>query len=214
MAALLLPSLASAATVLWYKGDADGSNAYFNTVSGGFDGATYDNFMVPAGGWNVSAVFSDNGVPTGTDIAAFTTANWSIRTGMGVGNGGTVLYSGTASPAVWTLTGRAPISAFTEYQVTVSGLSSIVLTPGIYWLNVQPIASSAYNTLTVGANAISTPFVSDPLAVYYSVSSGLNYNGLSHGFSMGVTGTVAPEPATFGLLGLGALLLAARRRRA
>ena len=87
---------------LWYNGDFNDVNGLSNelntSLGSGEFGSTYDNFIVTdSGGWNVTAVFSDDLTNTG-----ITGANWEIRQGVSVGNGGTLIASGTTNTPVVT----------------------------------------------------------------------------------------------------------------
>jgi hypothetical protein len=220
------------AQVLWYNGDFDGRNGGANQ-DGGQLGAgeyshIYDNFTGPGSGqtWNVTGLFSDNLMAAGLNTA-ITSASWDIRTGVSEGNGGTVVASGT-NAAVVTATGRSGFGLL-EYQVTVSGLSLSLpaLGSGFYFLNVSPIVPAnvtgqSFQSTTSGANAVGTPPGNDGNSWWNSNLFGVNFTSTTAIFgsgtwdvSGGVIGTVVPEPATWALLtcGVGALLIAARRRR-
>jgi hypothetical protein len=113
-------------------------------------------------------------------------------------------------------------------MVEVTGLN--VLLPMLpsgqhYWLNVTPVGSGSggsFNSTTSGTNCVGTPCGNDDNAFFNSTyfgayfTSTLNVCSDCHDFSNGVIGTVVPEPTTVALLtcGMGALLIALRRRRA
>jgi len=210
---------ASAAT-LWYNGDFDGINGLANeknTIVS--QAAVYDDFNVTGPGWNVNAVFSDNLMTAGEPIVG---ADWEIRTGISEGNPGSVVAFGLNAPVTVTATGRSGFG-YIEYMVQVNGLN-VNLTPGTYWLNVTPIDSGSgrsFNSTTMGANCVGTPCGNNQNAFFNSTYFGYFFSntanlGQPYDFSNGVIGTVVPEPATVALLtcGLGALLIAVRRRRA
>jgi hypothetical protein len=201
MAGVVTPSRAD---TLWYNGDFDGVNSYINQNNAQFDQVLYNQFNVPAGGWVIGGVFSNdifiNGPP------ASTTATWEIRSGMN-STGGTLVASGDAA-ATLTPTGFAPFG-FPEQTVLVSGLN-VSLAPGTYWLAVYPDDTNGGNAgidTTSGANAIGTPAGTGD--VFFTTNQA-NFGDLgSFGFdgSAGVVGTATtsavPEPATLTLLGIG-----------
>jgi hypothetical protein len=171
-------------------------------------------------GWNVTAVFSNNlFFPFPLPL---TGADWEIRTGISEGNGGTLVASGTTNTPIVTFTGHAQ----NEYMVEVTGLNIFLpmLPSGRHcWLNVTPVGNGtgdSYNSDTSGTNCVGTPCGNDDNAFFTSTYFGTyltntnNYAGQPD-FSMGVIGTVVPEPATVALLtcGVGALLIAVCRRR-
>jgi hypothetical protein len=213
---------------LWYNGDFNYVNGLANGRNFAFtQAAVYDDFNVTAPlGWNVTAVFSDDLTsPSGNYIFG---ADWEIRTGVSEGNAGTLIASGTTNSPLVTLTGRGGFG-LAEYMVEVTGLN--VFLPMLpsgqhYWLNVTPVGngtSGSYNSTTSGTNCVGTPCGNDGNSWFNSTYFGVFFGpasaqvGVSPAdFSDGVIGTVVPEPATVALLacGLGALLIASRRRRA
>jgi PEP-CTERM motif len=93
-----------------------------------------------------------------------------------------------------------------------------------YWLNVTPVGNGtgrSFNATTNGTNCVGTPCGNDGNDFFNSTYFGVFFGALNGGhgpvedYSNGVIGTVVPEPATVALLtcGLGALLIAVRRRR-
>jgi hypothetical protein len=112
----------------------------------------YDDFVVPAGGWTLVGVFSNNYM----NQPKTQRAHWIIRSGMSEGRGGKVVASKT-SPA--TLHPRTPVDpeGYAEYEVRVDGLN-VKLEPGRYWFAVAPIAEGlSYINATAGGHAIGTP---------------------------------------------------------
>jgi hypothetical protein len=208
---------ASAGTVGWYNGDFNGNNGLANGINNGSwsQANTYDDFVVPAGGWLVTGVFSN-------DLMSFTgttQAYWEIRSGVSAGNGGTLVASGTDT-ATQTATGRSGFG-YTEYTVEVDGLS-LFLAPGTYWLTVAPVgpgSGNSYVSTTSGANAIGNPPGNDDNSFFNSSTFGANftpasnYVGAPADFSEGVL-TGAPEPGTLGMMfGAGLLGLGFLRRK-
>jgi hypothetical protein len=192
---------------LWYNGDFNGVGYHAN----GHNTAdppdqVHDDFFVTSPEWNITAIFSDDLLST-----VVTGAIWEIRSGCSIGNPGTLIASGfTAAPAV-TPTGRSGFG-YLEYTVEVTGLN-VTLAPGTYWLSVTPLGDGtghSFNTTTSGANCVGTPCGNDGNSWFDSAGP---FD--PRDFSMGVIGSVIPEPATWALLGggLSALLIGARWRR-
>jgi PEP-CTERM motif len=189
---------------LWYNGDFNGVGFHANGVNTSDPPSqVIGEFNVTAGAlWHLTAVFSDNLLST-----VVTGAEFEIRTG---GPFGTLVASGSTQTPVITPTGRSGFG-LNEFTVEVTGLN-FILTSGTYWINVEPIGNGtgrSLNTTTTGTNCVGTP-----------CGNGMSYwlpEGIftTTNFSMGVIGTVVPEPATWALLGggLSALLIAARWRR-
>jgi len=211
---------------LWYNGDWNFDTGLSNERNTAItQAAVYDDFDVTdPQGWHVTAVFSDNLVVPAPPI--ITGADWEIRIGVSEGNSGTLVASGTTNSPIVTPTGRE--RQVVEYMVEVTGLSLFL--PALpsgehYWLNVTPVGNGTgrfFNSTTCGANCVGTPCGNDDNAFWNSTTFGVffdhTYNQCDgcNDFSMGVIGSVVPEPTTVALLtcGVGALLIALRRRRA
>ncbi len=225
---LLLPfSLPlSAGFLAFYAGDFDAShpkadgfaNQTSSLVTGSPTGASaYQCFIVPAGGWNIVGLFSNN-LSDLIPISAY----WEIRSGVSEGNGGTLLYFGTDATPGYTPAGRTFI--YDEYRLEVDGLN-ISLGPGAYWMTVTPQNPSqdawSYNSNTFGANAVGV--VPQNVAYWNSPYFGNYFINANNGmavfpaFSDGIyiSGGAVPEPATVSLVLFGgaALLWAGIRRR-
>lgn len=183
----------AAPATLWYNGDFDGANGLRNEQSSSASSSVYDDFIVPASDdlWVATAIFSNN-----LSNATITGANWSIRSGMSAGNGGTIVASGSNSPVTVTPTGGSGFG-LSEYRVTVSGLN-IGLAPGTYWLNVTPVSATpaSYDGTTSGANAVGQPPGNDGNSFWDSSTFSANFSPQSDDFSMGVIGTVC-QKSTF-----------------
>jgi len=98
----------------------------------------YDDFTVTdQAGWIVDRLWSNDAM----QITGISQASWSIRSGMSVGNGGTIVSSGIGF-VTQTPTGRVnPAFDFAEYTIQISGLN-IYLPSGTYWLSVAPLVGS------------------------------------------------------------------------
>ena len=185
-----------AGNVGWYNGDCpSGIPGYSNwyTANQRFS-RTYDDFVVPSGGWTVTGVFSINAM----SVDRVTAAVWEIRTGVSTGNSGTVVASGM-SPAAQTLLFTWP-DGERMYRVQVDGLRAR-LAAGTYWLSVAPVVPYGNNSQsfvcgTSGKNAVGTPQGNNSNALFYSlVIPGNNFvdvvksggAGISGDFSQGVT---------------------------
>jgi hypothetical protein len=208
---------ARADIILWYNGDLPANGgATVNEQATSFFGSlnTYDDFNVTSpAGWTLDRIWSNDLM----NVTGTTQAAWSVRSGVSVGNGGTVIASGT-SPATQTPTGRTGAAVnFPEYTIEVTGLS-IALSPGTYWLSVSPLVGNdtasgglfdSYNSATVGANAIGTPPGNDANGLFNGPSLNDHFASFGNDYSMGVAGNInaaaIPEPSTIALLGFGAL---------
>jgi hypothetical protein len=203
---------------LWYNGDPSGQ-LLFNGIVPTENGSVFDDFQVTnPGGWSIH-----NAWINGTGFGVYSTATWSIRSGMASGIAGTVVANGV-SP---TSTSPGPDGTTTT---TVSGLS-VNLAPGTYWLQLSPNASGAtYLSTTEGANAVGTPAGNNGNAFFDGAFFSADFESTvtfagpdHHDFSMGVSGEIdppsppaAPEPTGLALLTTGGLPLFGflRRRRA
>ncbi|BDC47932.1 hypothetical protein F183_A02480 [Bryobacterales bacterium F-183] len=186
--------------------------------------SVYQAFVVPAGGWTVTRLFTNTLLHYPAPEAY-----WEIRSGVSEGDGGTLLHSGSyPAPTV------TPISSTNVKQVTVSGLS-IFLQPGTYWMTVTPrnleIPAAAFylppaaQVNTFGLNAIGTV----PQNVVYANSVAYKFNfrnadgifgrfpAVSAGVYIQSPPTSVPEPSELSILMTGAakiwILLCYRKRR-
>ena len=216
---------------LWYNGESDG---YFEfpAIYPFFDtqATVYDDFLVPSGGWTIDSVwayYSTNFLLPSTSPDAF----WEIRSGVSVGNGGTVVASSSMNPGYSVsqdVSSTSPPNYFSTIEVT--GLD-IFLPGGTYWLAVTPVAPGispdderALIAATRGINAIGTPagdngnsFVNGTVwntTHNFASINETNFTGFElSDFSMGVGGTPVPEPATVLLLGTGLVGLVGFRKK-
>jgi hypothetical protein len=187
ISSLALPLAAGAA--YWYGGDFDSRNGAPNEVTT-FVGASkvYEDFTVGGSGIRVTEAWSNNL----TDALVASTAQVEIRTGVGVGIPGTVVFSGTL-PASLTDTGRSGLN-LVEKEVRVTGLS-VFLAPGSYHLSVAPVGNGSgrsFASSTGGANGVGTPlhngnsFV-DSSELGYNFSTASYLGSGTWDFSMGLS---------------------------
>lgn len=219
---VLAPTAAQAqGQTLWYNGNLFGQGGLRNQIGGGSTARIFDDFAVTdPGGWTVTGLWTNTYFLSGFfgGPPNVTQADWSIRTGVSAGSGGTVLYSGV-SPVSRTATGRAPNFLYSEYTLRVSGLS-LDLAPGTYWLNVTPLfGGDAFASPTRGSGAVGLPAGNNGSAFFDRPNA--PFVAQTSDFSLGVAGTVRatseaiPEPGSLALAlpGLLALAGAASRSR-
>jgi len=176
------------------------------------DGIVYDDFNVTsATGWNIESIF---GTFLFTAAATSNSATWEIRSGVSVGNGGTIVASGFG-PAVVTQIGTD--RGYNIEHIEISGLH-FALAPGTYWVGMEPTTPAGYGYLvtTSGANAIGTPAGNDSNAFFTSTDFDVFFVDTvpldGHDFSLGLTGVAAPEPSVWMLLLGGCAALGLWRR--
>lgn len=213
---VLAPARANAGMILWYNGDlpANGGgtvNEQANNPIGALN--TFDDFVVTdAAGWTIDTLWSNNQM----DLTGIAQATWAIRSGVSVGNAGTLVAGGTAA-ATETATGRTGgATGFPEYTIEITGLN-LYLAPGTYWLSVSPVVGAedgsgglfhSYNSATTGLNSINRPPSSIGNGLFNSTYLGYNFANFGNDYSMGVAGGVGnavPEPSTMVMGGMGGL---------
>lgn len=216
-AVVVLVSFANASgDIVWFNGNFDNQNGLAserNTVVS--DARTYDNFSLPTG-YNVVTGLLGQFYLTNELVGA--PVYWEIRQDAGVGNGGTLIASGTAAGGSYTAIGSG--FGLTIYEIRVK-IGNVNLTPGtIYWMTMAPVGNGtgrAFVATTDGAGAIGSPIGGDDGlfdSTYFGISWGRAADLTGDGdFSYGVQ--AVPEPASMIALGAGlAGLLGLRRRKA
>jgi hypothetical protein len=203
----------------WYNGDfnqVNGLSSEYNTVVSAAN--TYDDFTVGAGGVTINGVYSNELLTAGFINGG---AEWEIRSGVSAGNPGTLVAGGSIAPATYTPNGQNGFGLIGNW-IQVTGLN-VNLAPGTYYLSVAAADSGsgrAFNSTTSGAGCVGTPCGNNGNSWFNSAFFGVTFGAASDqlgtspaDFSMGVI--AIPEPATIALVtcGLGALLIAVRRRR-
>jgi hypothetical protein len=194
-----LAQRAGTSSTLWYNGDFDGVNGLANerntSLGVGQFASVYDDFFVmDSGGWDVTAVFSDD-----LENTNVTGATWEIRQSISPQNGGILIASGMTMTPVVTPTGRSGFG-FTEFQIEVTGLAvHLPFSANPYWLNVTPTGDGtgrSFDSTTSGANCVGTPCGNDGNA-FLNASFGPPWQGPQPSdFSMGVNGTVSEGSPT------------------
>lgn len=190
-------------TCLWYNGDFDTRDGLINEVNGVITNAyVYDNFIVGSGGATFTGAFSNDLTDIHTNLA-----DVEIRTGVGPGNGGTLIFGAYGVPALQNPTGR---SGFGLIEYTFWVPVSLTLGPGEYWLMVAPDGNgtglSYISTTSPSASCVTSygigPCAGDDMSYFTSTSFAAYFDPastwLGYGpadFSMGLTiPTNVPEP--------------------
>ena len=201
---------------IWYNGDRNHTNGLANerddSLGFGNYAHVFDDFNVTdPTGWNVTSLYSNNYNNYIESGGTTTAVEWSIRQGITNGNGGTLIAGGTAGPGNFAFffkdTGDF---GFSEYTVQALNLN-IHLAPGTYFLNVTPVGNGfgrSFDSETSGAGCVGTPCGNNGNSFFDSNFSGAHYQGpLPVDFSMGVIGTVVPEPPPWAMMAMGAVVL-------
>jgi hypothetical protein len=172
------------------------------------DTLTYGAFTVPSGQtWTVDGLFI-NTIADGYDGLDPSTSSWVINSGMGSGDAGVTVASGTSTVAGTSFvpTGRLPFG-FTEYTLKVKVSPAVVLTSGTYYTTIVPQCTDTGNSScsiaqyyfddTFGENRYG-PLEPAGLALFNSTYFGFDYSPLCdvsstgcEALSFGVIGTLA-----------------------
>lgn len=173
-----------------------------------------DDFVVGAGGWNVTQLcFYSYQTGSGTAASTFTSVTATIYAGA-IGNTASPQWTGTGlASSVFTGVYRNNVPGDTARPIFENSLNAVVSLPaGGYWIawnTAGTLASGPWappvTPAPVGANGQQQIGVAGPWA--------LTVNG-AHADELPflVKGEVVPAPATLALVGLGGLVAGRRRR--
>jgi hypothetical protein len=204
-----------------------------STVTGAFRLA--DNFTVGAGGWNVDGfkVYAYQTGSAGNPVGSGTMNIWSAG---GPGNGGSIVGTATfasATDVISTQLGTGNVfrifnsspgispTGTTRRVWEISFTSSLSLGAGEYWIDYGLTAANAgtmFNPSTThqglrgiaGANALQ--FNGTTWVGVTDAGTVVGNPVIAQDLPFIVTGEAVPEPATMGLLALGAAFVARRRK--
>jgi hypothetical protein len=209
--------LAKAQTA-FYGGDFDGRGRFAGQVNGTtfIDFRIYDDFTVsaPTTVTGVFGNFLDSSSIHGAQLY------WEIRSGVSEGNGGTMVVEGTYNTATVTSTGRSGFG-LDEYHYE-SATTPFTLSAGTYFLTVAVDGGNgnSYLTTTSGTNGVGGPlangnsYISSFAVFGYNFQPGSNQTGFSPtDWSMGIRGSIVPEPSTYIVLTSLSLLLFRRSKK-
>jgi uncharacterized protein (TIGR03382 family) len=226
--------VSSVAHAGWYAGDPAATTAVplaafawtTNIPSPGYVDYPFDNFTwTNAGGGIVDTLGGFYISTTGVALSNVTYAQWEIRSGVSVGNAGTLVASGSGVPVT-------TATAFTTQFVGYSTLEPVVrveldvsdfaLAPGNYWfgMGVGDAGNNvgAFVAETIGANGIGGP-LDDGNAIYFQgdgTNNPFNYVDVAATWGspmdMSYFVTEVPTPSALALLTLGTGVLLRRRR--
>jgi hypothetical protein len=207
----------------FFGGYADGVTAVptGNNAFGTFNRLVYDDFTFDLAGDIITfgmIGMNNTGSPGGM--------YYEIRSGVSVGNGGTLLFSGITGNGIFLplpvdgSVGTPPMGASGQYVRFIAGTGiPIHLDPGTYWIGLAPVEGfgSLDVTSTQGLGAVGHP-INNGNAFYFETGNpAANFSSLgANDFGLEVNTAqntnVIPEPGTWTLLMLGAAGLFYSRR--
>ena len=229
-----LAALTSIASADWYAGDPASSTLAplggfawnTNAPAPGYVAFTFDNFAWTSAGGGMVGSIGGHFISAGNGpLTGVTYAQWEIRSGVSVGNAGTLVASGSGVPL---LTATSFTSQITGYAVPDPvarielDVADFALAPGNYWLGFSigdaGAGGGGFVAETVGANGIGGP-LNDGNAIYFQgdgTNNGWNWVDVAATWGGPMDAayfiTEVPAPGAAALLGLGGLLAARRRR--
>lgn len=225
------PSIAHAG---WYAGDPAATTAVplaafawtTNIPSPGYAAYPFDNFTwTNAGGGIVDTVGGFYISTTGIALSNVTFAQWEIRSGVSVGNAGTLVASGSGVPVTTATAFTTQFAGYSTIEPVVRvelDVSDFALAPGNYWFGMS-VGDAGNNVAgfvaeTIGANGIGGP-LNDGNAIYFQgdgTNNPFNYVDVAATWGspmdMAYFVTEVPAPSALALLTLGTGVLLRRRR--
>jgi hypothetical protein len=229
-----LAAVTSTASADWYAGDPASTTftplAAFawntNVPSPGYLAFTFDNFAWTNAGGGMVGSIGGHFISAGNGpITGVTYAQWEIRSGVSVGNGGTLIASGSGVPVATStafnslMTGAPSADPVLRVELDVADFA---LAPGNYWLGFSIGDAGAgvggFVAETIGANGIGGP-LNDGNAIYFQGDgTTIPWNWVDVASTWGGPMDAAyfinevPAPGAAALLALGGLLATRRRR--
>lgn len=218
----------------WYAGDPSPTSlvplAAFawvtNVPSPGYAAYTFDNFTWTNANGGVVDTLGGHFMSTlGIPITGVTFAQWEIRTGVSVGNGGTLVASGSGVPVLSSTSflsqfiGSPNVDPVARVELDVP---DFVLAPGNYWLGFSIGDAgggvAGFVAETVGTNGIGGP-LDDGNAIYYQGDGTSNpWNWVDVASTWGGPMDAAyfitevPAPSGAAVLGVAGVVMVRRRR--
>jgi hypothetical protein len=201
----------------------DGMSAFTgNLGTGMLDRDLADDFTVALGGWSINQVRSS--------WVQFTSGDTNLVTGANVDfylHAGTVgTHIATATGVTWSVS-NGPGTYFGRTEKVISiGFDPINLAPGNYFVHIQPVVNHNWFWLTSdpttpiqGAVANfrrgpnTAPALDTTWPTAWTPTPGNGIFAAAHDLNFVLAGEPVPEPASLVFLGIGASIVALRRRR-
>jgi len=239
---LLVPALAGAATLYINGPYITGiENGYGSANTSVLDGAAgmntfgfgaqssagnrvADDFVVPAGGWNITGFTWFNYQTGSTTTSTFTGATLRIWDGT-PGDGGSVIWGDTTTNV---LTSSTFTGVYRVLDTALTGstrpimqnelAAALFLAPGTYWVDVDFTGSLGSGPWAVPITILGTPITGNARQYVPSIWNNLVDGGTgapAQGLPFIVNGSApeVPEPSTAALCAIGTALLLLRLRR-
>jgi hypothetical protein len=148
---------------IFYGGDSDwnivGGNISYLPISGPSPSGSrvFDNAVLTSS-TVVNGIFA-NVLVDPSELYLYTSAYWEIRTGVSLGNGGTLIASGTCSGSTFHAIANGQ-NANSNIGVWFGcDLPSVFLIPGTFWFSVVPQATGATKQIFEWVTSSPTPYV-------------------------------------------------------